>query len=561
MSPLLVRERAPLKLHATIKPPTGPNYRWGSDEWKPQNIPSNLTFSTTMPGGFENCSMVLPRRTEIAYQDLQEFETIAIRGAGGQIAWEGRLERTPRSSGDQLAISPGAVGWQSHLDDNKSARMIFVDIEQTHWTSPSVQRQLDYLAVSADAEGGSTSTDPTSGQPSLATAFAFPIARYHVSEAWYDAQNLIVSSLYYAWKINSIINSADANYVWTANLSSDDRATVFDTTGTLRAAGPGAGTLNAPYGGVRRFACVEMHYAAAVAGFAGESPTTYWTCLAVYGNHGLATQGVGDFTSAPGLLASDIVGYAIRTWASKLATSWAGVSTITPTTFAIPHLAYLEPTTAGQIVKDATRFELWDWAVWDGPTFWYHPRGARGKSWRARVGPSGLQEAGPQVDRIWNGVIVTYQDVSGVSRTVGPPGSGANATDASLADSDPANPANAAGLTRWIPLSMNGTGTLGSAAKIGQTFLQIQKQLNTSGEASLNGHVLDDKGVLWPTWMVRAGDTISFVDAADTSLRRIVRTEYSDATKTNQISLDSPPDGLQALLERMSVAITPLGLS
>jgi hypothetical protein len=210
--------------------------------------------------------------------------------------------------------------------------------------------------------------------------------------------------------------------------------------------------------------------------------------------------------------------------------------------------------------------------VWEGskyasngadsvPTFFFYPRGAVGKRWSARVGPAQLQENGPQVDQLWNGVVVSYTDMLGVVRTVGPPGSTANTTDSRLLDSDPANPCNQVpGLKRWTTLQM-GTSTWDVAIIIGQIFLLQQKLLNTSGQAALTGHVLDEQGVYWPAWRVRAGDYISFTDAHDTRYRRIVRSEYSDSTYTNTISLDVPPDGLQELLDRLGVGMQAVGFS
>ena len=52
--------------------------------------------------------------------------------------------------------------------------------------------------------------------------------------------------------------------------------------------------------------------------------------------------------------------------------------------------------------------------------------------------------------------------------------------------------------------------------------------------------------------MVRAGDRITFVDAHDPVPRRVVRSSYDDASRTNQIDLDSPPQGLQPLLARLA---------
>ena len=51
-----------------------------------------------------------------------------------------------------------------------------------------------------------------------------------------------------------------------------------------------------------------------------------------------------------------------------------------------------------------------------------------------------------------------------------------------------------------------------------------------------------------------------FVDAADTSARKIVRTDKDYDTRTCTLDLDAPPEGLQQLLERLGVVLVPLGL-
>ena len=153
--------------------------------------------------------------------------------------------------------------------------------------------------------------------------------------------------------------------------------------------------------------------------------------------------------------------------------------------------------------------------------------------------------------RVYNGAVVTYTDVSGIARTVGPPGSGANTEDAQLYDSDPANPATAAGLKRYSPPIQLGVSVAAGAVKVGQAFLTYQKQQSTAGQASLAGYVTDTTGVTWPAWMVRAGDRITFVDAHDPVPRRIVRSSYTDETRTCQIDLDTPPEGLQPTLARI----------
>jgi hypothetical protein len=275
--------------------------------------------------------------------------------------------------------------------------------------------------------------------------------------------------------------------------------------------------------------------------------------IAVYGDHGLTLRG-----SEPdaGFYDADIIGYAISRWCPLLITTTASLAA---STFVIPQMAFLDPTTVGEIVRQSTRFDLRDWAVWDNKTFWLHDRGARGRSWRARVGPARLEETGPQVDRLWNSIIVSYQDVDGTTRTVGPIGSGADTETSALTDSDPENPATKLGINRRDLLTM-GTGTPASATKVGQRFLEESKALDSSGRATFIGHVEDDRGILHPYSHIHAGDTVCFVDAADTSVRRIVSTEKSRADRSCSIDIDAPPEGLQALLERLGVVLVPLGL-
>jgi hypothetical protein len=61
--------------------------------------------------------------------------------------------------------------------------------------------------------------------------------------------------------------------------------------------------------------------------------------------------------------------------------------------------------------------------------------------------------------------------------------------------------------------------------------------------------------------MVRAGDYIAFVDAADHAYRKIVATNYQHDNRANEIDLDAPATGLEALLERLQAALIPTGVS
>jgi hypothetical protein len=573
---LLVRERPQLRLHATISTPNGNYYRWGPDEHVVGRSSSGLGFGTTMPGGFDQAGLVLPRNPSFAYQDLQELSTVTIRGAGGRVAWQGRMESTPRTSGDQMAISPGLVGWQAHLDDDTSARMIYVDTAFGSWQGITNTRKIFLTSHAIDGDDADTGPDWSTYQPAMVLTITGAWNRQHVCEAWYDAKGLPIAALQYAWKINNLVNAGDANWSWNAGLSSDDNFSGTDfaappASGGLRAAGPGAGTLTATVMS-RLWAAIQLNYGVA-AGAEGSNYQLFWTLLGIIGTHtcpiyqttpvSYATTPGQTVTvpAGPGVLCSDVEAHAVGTWAPKLRFSTGVNGTIKPSGFVIRQLVFSDPTTASAIIKGANQYELRDWAVWEGPTYYSNDYGQRGRKWKARVHEANLQETGPQASRLFNGVVVTFQDWAGISRTVGPPNSNANFIDATLVDPDPGNPANELGIKKWAHVEMQ-TGTPAAAIQTGGQFLKYQKLVDTSGQATLTGHVEDaDTGVWHPAWAVRAGDVIMFPDAGDFSYRRIVKTAYDDSGKQNALQLDAPPDGMQELLERLSIVLTPTGFS
>lgn len=548
----VVRHVPSLRLSLNVTPPSGSPVRWGRDEPDSQNAPASLTFSTGAPGGFEQASLTLPRRSKVRYEDLERLSTVTISGPGGEVAWEGRLESAPRDSGDNASVSPSLVGWQAHLQDDSSARMIYVDSDMSAWTGAGSQQRYTLLGTFGAVSDPSVQAD--TDLPALTLSLGAGEVN-SVAQAWYNsAPDCNIGSIYY-----DLISLSDSGNVCQIGVASDDQAVATDLsadllTGTDSSAS-GTHTPSVAY----RYGLIGFYNVGTIG---STERQVFVRHLKVWGDHGLTKRG-----TAPddGLYASDIIGHALSNYAPRLSYSTGLNGSITDSGFIIPQAVFLDPTTAADIISTVNRFHLWDWFVWEGsrpgqPTFYYHDRGARGRSWRARVGPSGLAETGPQMDRLWNGVIVSYSDVDGSTKTVGPTGAKVDAEYDTLLDDDSENPANKLGITRYQTLSMNGVSTPAGAAEVGRRFLQETKALDTSGQAQIVGYLEDDRGVRRPAWQIRAGDTIRFVDASDTSERRVVKTSYDDATKTNSIDLDAPSDGLDALLERLQVVLTPLGL-
>jgi hypothetical protein len=558
-----VRDRPPLRESTEIVTPSGKRYRWASDEPQAENVPRDERWSDIMPGGFETLDQTLPRKPSIDYSDLERLSRITRYDASGNVIWQGRLERAPRVSGEQMAISPSAVGYQAHLEDDKSAKVIFVDRDMSGWGDASTQRRLNLELTDLAIDWSSAVSAGDDGKPTIIQEVTRLSSNgtqaREVAESWYSGQGCGIGSLFYDYSSNG---STDSNWLTRAVLS-DDSVGTNSNAGTDHdyAAGPIEATLTAS-GVTKRWALFQSQYTAIVTG--DGQFMVRWARPIVVGDHGLAQRGTEFWGTGPdyedrtykGFYDGDVIGYTLSRWCPQL--PYTNESLVSDS-FVIPQLAFKDPTTAGEIIKQATRFRLRDWAVWEGPLFWLHDRNARGTKWRARVGPTQLEETGPQVDRLWNSIIVQYQDVDGSTRTVGPTGSGVDTESAYLLDDDPENPANKAGIIRRDLLTM-GVSTPKGAVEVGRRFLEQSKQLDSSGRARIVGHVQDDRGVWHPYSHVRAGDQIAFVDASDSGYRRIVKTDKSRSDRTCSIDLDAPPEGLQSLLERLGVVLVPLGL-
>lgn len=544
-----IREKPPLRRTVKAVTPSGRRYRWALDETLPENVFGELRHDSTMPGGYGQMDCVLPRDPRVDYADLERLTTLQVLAVGGEIVGEYRLEQAPRTSGDRMSVSPSAVGGQAYLSDDKSASKIYIDRDLAAWGDMSRARRVNWLASSYTIGTIATQADDASGLPSLRTTLQAPFS-LAVAEALYDAGAAnVVAAIYYDFTAAGV--HGDVRFEWFVDTNSqDDLLGSGSSSGNLYAASAAAYFTPA---NARRYGNISFTWDANLAVAGGLNYDIQWRKLAVYGDHGLTRRGVDP----GGFYASDIVAHAVRTWAPLLNFTEGADGTVQPSTFVLPHLAFKERTTAAEIIRHATRVGLQDWAVWANKTFYWHDRGQFARRWRARVGPARLEETGPQVDRLWNSIIVQYRDVDGSTRTVGPPGSGSDTEDSALQDTDPENPANKLGITRRDLLQM-GTTTAAVATEVGRRFLEQSKLFDRSGRAELVGWVEDDRGVLHPYTHVRAGDLISFVDSNDTSYRRIVKASHAHPSCT--VDLDSPPEGLQALLERLGVSLVPLGL-
>ena len=527
--------------------------RWGPDEPNPTEIPGDLTFSSSIPGGFKDLSTSLLRRIDLDYADQALFDTVRVYGPGNRTAWEGRMAQFPRSHGDGFQIVPGAVGWSAHLNDDPSFMEIYVDRDLSHWSGASVQERLARVGTFTVADP-SVTADDTTGFPSLTTPFSgkWTTTTKPLAEAWYKGAPVALGSVYYAWKKNANVNNADANWSWELFLSTDDIATTINTSGNLRAAGPGTGTVTTS-GAAKNFASIWHYYNTAAGGTDNAEYAIYWTVLAAYGTHGLTKQGSESASTAKGFYVSDVVRDIVTRTAPLLT-----IGEFEATTFVVPHLVFDTPTTGESAIQFVNAYQGNDWGVYDNREFFYRSSDPARLTWQARLSTGArLDLEGETAEQIFNGVFVVYQDAAGQRKTVGPPGATADATDSALEDTSLTNPVNAHGIDRrWGILEISQVTTLAGATQLGAIWLAEHGAPQRRGTLTLTGSVTHPTEGEVPVWRVRSGDYVSISDHPADVPRRIIETKYTHGTpKQITLNLDNTPYILDALLQRFGAGL------
>jgi hypothetical protein len=559
-----VREPVPMRQYLLATTPSHKTYRWGEDERDGERVFEDLTDSDSVPGGCRDLNVSLPRRQDIDYADLEAGTRLELRGVGGRPIWEGELQEAPRTSGDRLVISPAAVGYQNDLSLDESAQCIPIDADMSAWGEPSAAFRVfaEAYAINQNAQVALLPAgDPAGGGvPAISHAWsrinstgAKPSTR-DIGQSWYDGGGVEPGRVMLDFV--NVKGGGGGSWVTAIIASVNDVAGGDVVLKDFNATTTPAASIGVPAG--KFFLRLESYLNANKSEDGGWEQQ--YRNIRVLDRSGLPVYGTWPNV---GILFSDFLAYILPRWAPGIHFTTGAYGSIRPSRFPIPHMPFKEPTTVKNMIDTGNRFELNEWAVWPGqfgPTMYLNPRGEREgrKRWRARKGPSQYKDTGQSIARVYNAVLVEYEDMDGSKRILAPPGSGYRLTSEKCIDRDPLNPINQLGKKKWTKVAMKRKGTNLGAGEVAERFLEGCKLLDGSGEMTLTGWVEDEHGALWPYDRVRGGDLIDPLDGSGDHY--IVSASRARSGRSSAIALDAPPDSFEALLERLDVEEVAEGL-
>lgn len=528
--------KPPLALHTEIETADGDRYRWDGEARDPGKRPQSISCGSKIGEGYGASSVTLARQGARTYPDIDEFSTVRHIGVDGEIAYEGRIAATPRSS---RKIEVQAVGWMSHARDTPIPSLLIIDRDLSNWGSASVSYKTSLATASYQVQDATPLPDATGGSHTLQLAYegAWAATVLPACDARYDAgPGQKIGRIYLYWGMGGGVTATApfAHRLYVADVDDNSAGTAIGDNTTLPSLGT-LFTLATP----RRFAHAEFRYDAGGAGTQGFRYIVNIKQLTAYGDHGLPLQG-----AAPaGVLASDIIRYVAGLYCPLLDTGG-----VRPSPSIIDQFLFKEQTYAFDVFTKANAYDRYNIAVWNDRKLTYEPMPSEtaDPTWIVRSSDgNGLDPnwTGPSTAASANGILVRFQNVlTGSADYVSPD------TNAALADARDTIAANRAGIKRWEAIQLPDPNSPNGAAEIGRAVLAEFNRPRKPGDITIRGHIRDAAGSWRQGWRVKAGETVLLADDPDAIPQTIWEPGWTQDTKTLVMHVDAPAATADSIL-------------
>lgn len=496
---------------------------------------SELSFRSSIPGGFASCQIALNRPLDIQPDEIEYFATLFVYdGRNGAVVWEGRLEDPGRGAGESGEVwSITAVGPKVYAQD-LTFPVIYVDRSLDRWKRSRYSHPRGETSTSEVGDDQDSLMVSVSQGTVIDTSWAGDwiyrhayycgqlLARVRWEHIEGGASTNYQTKMFFRANIGAALFSVQDNWAVTEQTQAVNINTVgYDQTAdvvSFRAQRDNSGTTADALAWSQAYNIVVRTVIKKVDGTDNLSPTGY---------------NVNNID--PNEVVTDLLGRALQKYdGANAVIIGSGVD--------IDQLCYPDGTTAEQILNDLALYDPgFYWAAWESNTagknrFEYRP-------WPTTVRyeagiEDGFDSPGSASD-LYNAVRVRYLNPNNSVRTIRRTQSVPELTDA--------------GITReaYIDLS-DEIGSAANAAYIGDNFLIEHRYPPNAGTLRIGQPIIDNNtGRMIHPWeilpghLIRVRGVLPRVDALNPTSRdgvtvfRVVSVEFSISDGIAVLELDS----------------------
>ena len=517
----------------------------------------DLSFRSTVPGGFANIQIKLDRPLSIQPDEIDYFAACFIYdGRTGETVCEGLLEdpgRTAGRSGQTWALT--AMGPAARAYD-RTVPLIYVDRRHEPWklhnaSAPPWERvalgegNSNGLQL-AVRQGGTLATGET-GRGRLTYSAIAETGQLlgRVASSW-------DTGLSGADDVIQLLTSLN-----NGSTTKQDEDNWSTSGGTVSASRGGGNPITAGH----NWCDLTSIHAGAPLTVVNDTQWATFTNIVVRAllKDAAGADIITDYTLDT-VLASQIVTDLL----GRLLTVYDGPgAAVAATSYAIDQLAYPDGVSPGNLLEDLMRFEPgFFWAAWESNAAGKHR--FEWSQWPATIGydatiVDGFSSPGSAAE-LYNEVTVRWRDKSGI-RTV--------------TRSLPVAALTAAGLTRTEFIDLGDeVGSQDNAERVGDQFLLEHAVPPVAGQLAISRPIGADPGLgggrtvapwqIRPGRLIRVRGTVPSMDALSSSARdgavvfQIKAVDYRADANTATLELDSRPRTTAHILAEAAKAIAPI---